>query len=364
MWWLLLACRGPAPTPDPGLTIDQIARRLPADLEDRAGWAADVRAAVVAAGRIPDEDTVCRVLAIVEQESTYRADPPVPGLGKVVTAEVDRTLAGLGPLEGPVRRQLLEVVAEGQERTFAERLGAVRTEREVDLLYQEIVAVQRARAPALASAVDLVFPRLTERFDPIETAGSMQVSVAWAQASSPDEDPAAVRAALYTRAGGLRYGTARLFAHPLVDDAPRWRFADYNAGLYASRNAAVQERLAALTGRDLAPDGDLLTWTDRGRPARTQDGETVAAFRAWRDARHPELDDDALLDDLRREKTAAFEETATWSLLWADAEAAGATPAYARMPDVALDSPKLADGKTTAWFATNVERRYRACVAR
>jgi hypothetical protein len=363
MWWLFFACHE-APTRDPGLTVDQIARRLPADLDDRAGWAADVRAAVVAANRVPDEDAVCRVLAVVEQESTYRADPPVPGLGRVVRAEVDRRLASLGPLEGAARRELLDVVAPGHDHTFGERLGAVRTEHEVDLLYREIVEHQRARAPALAFVADVLFPRSIERFDPVETAGSMQVSVAWAQAASPDEDPAVVREALYTRAGGLRSGAARLFAHELADDEPVYRFADYNAGLYASRNAAVQARLAGLTDRRLALDGDLLRWTDRGRPARRQEGETVAAFRAWRDARHPELGDEVLLAELELEKEAAFEDTATWALLWADAVAAGAAPAYARVPDVALDSPKLAGHKTTAWFASNVERRYGACLDR
>jgi hypothetical protein len=367
MFWWLAACGGGGAERPAGLTVEEVRGHLPADLPDGSSWAEDLRAALVAAGEVPDVSAVCQVVAIVEQESTWQADPPVAGLGKVVTAQVDVRLAKLGPLEGAVRAQVLDVRGEGRASTFAERLGTVRTEREVDLLFQEIVDHQRSRAPALATAVELVFPTLEERLNPIETAGSMQVSVAWAQALGRAEElePAEVRDLLYTREGGLRYGTARLFLHDAAYDAPLYRFADYNAGVYSSRNAAVQERLARLTGLEVDPDGDLLTWTDRGRPARTQDGQTMTAARAWRDARHPELDDDTLADDLAREKTAEFEETGTWRLLWADDTAAlGHAPAYARVPDVALDSPKLSGAKTTAWFAKNVDRRYQDCLRR
>jgi hypothetical protein len=134
----------------------------------------------------------------------------------------------------------------------------------------------------VGKAARLFFPRLEERLNPITTAGSMQVSVSFAQdhASAEGLDPAATRDQLYTRAGGLHYGTARLFAHEAGYDKPLYRFADYNAGLYASRNAEFQSMLADLTDTPITPDGDLLVYDGRGR-IRDTDGETTRLLLAW-----------------------------------------------------------------------------------
>src|SRR5262245_26428182 len=100
MWLagLLSACvRQPLP-PDPGLPIDAIAAHVRQDVKDREGWATDVRSALLGAGEVPDEEHVCQVFAIIEQESGYAADPAVPGLGKIARAEMAEELKLLGPL--------------------------------------------------------------------------------------------------------------------------------------------------------------------------------------------------------------------------------------------------------------------------
>jgi hypothetical protein len=71
-------------------------------------------------------------------------------------------------------------------------------------------------------------------------------------------DDAELRELLYTRAGGVRFGTATLIGYVAHYDDIRFRFADYNAGVYASRNAAGQTMLSDLTGITLVPDGDVL----------------------------------------------------------------------------------------------------------
>lgn len=362
---LLFACTG-GPAPDPGLPIDDITRLVRDDVEDDRGWAVDVRDALVAAGQVPDRDHVCQVLAVIEQESGYEVDPAVPDLGRIVEQAIDEELDKLGPLAPFGKEALLDHVGPGAEATFAERLRAVRTEREVDELFREIVAFHEQRAPAVGKAARLLFPRLEERLNPIATAGSMQVSVSWAQALGEQEglDARTVRDLLYTRRGGVRYGTARLFTHEADYDRPIYRFADYNAGVYASRNAAFQTQLAELTELSLTPDGDVLLYTARGKP-RDEDGETMKALLAWRVSYAPELPERQVRRDARLEKERAFEDTDTWRRVRADwAERTGKEPDYARIPDISLDSPKLAKHLTTRWFAEKVDQRYRKCLKR
>ena len=57
-----------------------LASLVPASVPDRSGWALDIAAAFAALGIAPTNEHACSVLAVVEQESTYRADPSVPGL--------------------------------------------------------------------------------------------------------------------------------------------------------------------------------------------------------------------------------------------------------------------------------------------
>ena len=363
---LLLACVG-GPEPVPELSVEELTRLVRKDAEDREGWATDVRDALRRAERPVDADHACQVLAIIEQESGYDPDPAVPGLAGIVeeelTAEVEDKLGFLGDT---ALSMLLDVAPEGREQTFREQMGAVRTERDVDLLFRDLQAHHAQKAPRLASGVERIAPRMLERLNPVSTAGSMQVQVAYAQAHPVSEGLGreAVRDLLYTRHGGVLYGTLRLFDHDADYDSPVYRFADFNAGQYASRNAAFQTQLGELTGTELAPDGDLLIWNERGRPANA-DGETVNALLDWRAAQAPDFTEARLRLELRTEKQRAFESTKTWRLVRASwAEEHGREPAYARVPDVALDSPKLSGQWTTRFFAEKVQGRYESCLVR
>ncbi|MEC8425240.1 MAG: DUF1615 family protein [Myxococcota bacterium] len=336
------------------------------DVRDRTGWGTDVHRALQDAGQPVTRDTACQVLAIIEQESGYEADPMVPHLGRVVKGEVDAVFGRLGPAAHPIRRALLQQTADGTTRTFEQRLTGVQTEQQADRLYREIVDFHLARHPAARRAMRLLAPGFVEDHNPITTAGSMQVSVRWAIAAGATEgrSPVAVRDSLYTRRGGVKYGTERLFAHEADYPDPRYRFADYNAGVWASRNAAVQAMASNLTGIDIALDGDVLRYDDDGVPRR-EPSNTLRVLLAVAAAHPDQLSDRQVRRDARLEKTARFDETDTVRVVretWSRKH--GRDWPYAWMPIVQLTSPKMSPGRTTQWFADNVDRRYKACLER
>jgi hypothetical protein len=141
-----------------------------------------------------------------------------------------------------------------------------------------------------------------------------------------------------------------------------FRFADYNAGVYTSRNAALQAQLSKLVGAPLALDGDLLRYEKDGTPS-DDDSRTMQALRTFRQRFAATLTDEQLRDDARLEKTFAFEATATWRALTEAFTARLGHAEYAMLPDVILESPKLSRKLSTAWFAESVDHRYQSCLA-
>src|SRR5262249_57154229 len=112
--------------------------------------------------------------------------------------------------------------APGERRTFEERIRRLRTERELDLLFRDMLEAERQEHPAMvatANLLDTLFRgRRLEDLNPVTTAGSMQVSVRWAVEYAhtrglPDAEQT-VRDALYTRAGGLRFLLPPLSGYP------------------------------------------------------------------------------------------------------------------------------------------------------
>lgn len=305
---------------------------------DRDGWATDVAAAIRAAEKEPTAERACAVIAIIEQESGYQADPVVPNLPQIVMKALEQKLAPLGRFAKPTLNALLD-------RELRARIRALRTERDLDRLFRETIAAKLPPAVTSLTGID--------DLNPVTTAGSMQVQVAFARRLSGLSD-ADVRELLYTRAGGVHFGTVRLIGYGAAYDDVVYRFADYNAGMYASRNAAFQEQLAELVGTTLALDGDLLSYDG----ATTSETMRVAlAFGAAHG-----LSERGIRRDLTTEKALDFEETELWHAVrdaWLQTR--GAAAPYARIPDVVLASPKLSRTRTTAWFAESVKTRYAAC---
>ena len=342
---LLTACE-PRPTPEE--VRAELTRRIPRSVPDRAGWARDIQAAFAAREIEPSVSNLCAVLAVIEQESTYRADPPVPGLPQIARNEIGRRAERLHVPAFMVDAALNIRSTDG--RTYAERLAVLRTERELSELFEEMIH----RVP--------LGRRLLDGFNPVHTGGPMQVSIAFAERNArgyPYPRDGSIRHEVFTRRGGIYFGAMHLLAYPANYRQPLYRFADFNAGWYASRNAAFQRAVSIASGKALVFDGDLLA------PGASMDrpGATEAALRAIA----PQLGTDAagIRDALGRGHLSAFEDTTLYRNVFAMAERkAGGPLARARLPQIDLKSPKISRKLTTAWFADRVNQRWKQCMAR
>ena len=344
---LLSAC---APQRTPEQVRATLLRKLPATLHDREGWASDIQTAFTALKLEPSETNLCAVLAVVEQESTYRADPPVANLGNIAIGEIKRRAAAKHVPEFAVDAALRMRSPDG--RSYEQRLRALRTERELSELFEQMIA----RLP-LGSG------RLLAGLNPVRTGGPMQVGIEFAQRHArgyPYTTEGSIRHEVFSRRGGLYFGIKHLLDYPVDYPKPLYRFADFNAGRYASRNAAFQQAAAIASGTRLVRDGDLLTpGAPMGKP-----GATEAALRGI-DVRLA-MSREQIRADLEQGDRLAFAQTALYRSVFAIADAAGSGKPLprARVPDIALDSPKITRKLTTAWFADRVDARWKACVAR
>ncbi|KZE32663.1 uncharacterized protein DUF1615 [Crenobacter luteus] len=326
-----------------------LARVMPSGIADRRGWMEDI-VDVFTGLKLPySPENFCAAIAVIEQESSWQADPTVPGLPKIVWGKIAEKAEHYRLPMAAVRVALMKPSPTGE--SYTARIDRLRTEKEMNALYEDMAAeAGRIGLPAGKN--------------PIRTGGPMQVSIEFAEAHArawpyPFNKRGSWRDEVFTRRGGLYFGIANLLHYPAPYKEMRYRFADFNAGRYASRNAAFQAAVARLSGRELELDGDLLNYRD-GVPSG---GSTYRALGLL--SRRTGLSDDAVLRDLKLEKSAAFGQSELYRRVFAlaDAAAGRALPREA-MPQIDLKSPKITRKLTTEWFANRVDGRYQRCLAR
>ncbi len=348
---LLAGCASQAPLQmqrSPDDVRAEILRKLPARLDDRAGWANDVYVALTAQDIAPTSEHLCAVLAVTEQESTYTADPAVPGLPKLARTEIERRAAAVHVPDFLLNAALRLESPDG--RTYAQRLERVRTERDLSELYEDFISMVPLGR------------RLFADHNPVRTGGPMQVRIDFAQTHAsgyPYPIERDIRHEVFTRRGGLYFGTTHLLGYPANYDTPLYRFADFNAGWYASRNAAFQNAVTEASGIALALDGDLLL------PGANLDnpGATERAVRAL--GGRIDMTDAQIRRALAQGGEHGFEDTDLYGRVFALADtAAGRALPRAVLPGIVLESPKITRRLTTAWFANRVQERWERCMQR
>ncbi len=342
------ASRPQAPSVSPDESRALIDRSLPRNLADRAGWVNDLYGAFAALQLPPNRENVCAVVAVTAQESGFRVDPVVPDLGTIAWREIDRRAEHAGIPVGLVHEVLKLDSPNGQ--SYGDRIEHARTEKELSDIFEDFTGSLPLGRTLFAS------------WNPIRTRGPMQVNVAFADqfaAAHPYPYPVKVSIdeELFSRRGSLYFGSAHLLDYDAPYDRYLYRFADFNAGQYSSRNAAFQQALGIASGRRLTADGALLPH-DREKSV----GDTELAARSIATRLH--LDDGAIHAALEEGRSASFERSALYRGVFRLAEQ-GARHSLPRaaMPQIELAGPKIERRLTTEWYAHRVDGRFQACLA-
>ena len=333
---------------------------------DPRGWAIDLLDVLRAHNLGQTRENICSSIAIIDQESNFIADPVVAGLGalaeKTLRAKADRV-----PIIGRMALQFLETTPSPKD-SYMERIRSANTERDLDMTYRRMVEDASNKASLSLVVQSGLLNQLIEDRNDINTIGSMQVSVKFALDHAKQgrwlpmslKDVYAVRDELYTRRGGMYYGVLQLLGYKTGYKRKIYRFADYNAGRFAARNAAFQNIVSTLSKVKLAKDGDLLLY-DKNQEALKAVSKSEKALRIIIANRQLNIDDKQLRVDLLKEKDAEFAATRIYGAV---RNLAKQPLNFAEIPTIELNSPKIKHHMTTKNFAESVERRYQRCIGK
>lgn len=322
-----------------------IQRALPNTAADKSGWIEDIYTGFTSQGLPPTHENICAVVAVIEQESTFHVNPGVPGLPAIAWKEI-RGRAEHSHVPWLLVHGALELKSP-TGLSYADRIDRAKTEKDLSDIYEDFIGtVPLGRT-------------LFGDHNPIRTRGPMQVNVAFlkqtpAVRTYPYPVQSTMADELFTRRGSVYFGIAHLFGYSAPYPRPLFRFADFNAGQYASRNAAFQNAVSVASGIRLTPDGALL-------PGDGSVGSTEKAVRTLGDRLN--VSDDAIHSALEQGKSADFERTEVYRRVFELAGHSTAAP-HALVPRIKLQGPKISRNLTTDWYARRVDGRLQQCLKR
>lgn len=355
---LLTACPSSpktAPTPVSAIATDAVFvgfmtqnRRV----DDPKGWVNDIWVAIDGLKLPRNNENMCAVMAVIEQESGFKEDPPVAGLSDLLNKKIAATEQNI-VMYAALEVRLNQVVP-NSKLTFKQTIKTIKTERDLARWYEAFTEAQ---------FTGIILDQMGKGVDKlISTVGSMQVSIDYARktAQKLGKPSSNMRDTLYTRAGGVFYGTTHLLYYPARYDNVIYRFADFNAGQYASRNAGFQVMVAQLSGKKITPDGALVNHRDDGK---NKSSETLDALLVLFGKNAKNISPITIKTDLEQQKTIVFEDTAIYKTVLQLMAAKGKAPILQRIPSITLVSEKITRHLTTEWYANSVSGRYKRCMA-
>jgi hypothetical protein len=347
----LSACSG---VQDSGLTEKQIAKMVLATRPGNSSpdvWARAIKESLEELGQPVDKEHVSAVCAVISQVSAFSISPKSSRMAsilrkKIKDAESNEVLRLL------IETRLDQTASNGL--SFRENIDSIGSELEFEQWYDEFTSA------SITKPILLVLNK--DASDLITTAGSMQVSVKFAEdyPKKPlNAGGGSVRDMLYTCKGGVFYGTAYLLDFKHNYDDWKYVFADFNAGHYASRNAGFQKMLGRLTRRQVDTDGDLMNYEN----GNASPSVTFVTFLSYLKKKGVEFDEQQVMKDFRQEKSYDFENTWSYKTLSEMYKKKYGHPIYAELPQIALNSPKfVSKNLSTRWFAEQVKARYNRCM--
>jgi len=324
-----------------------IRRALPDAVADKPGWADDIYTGFTSQGLEPNHENICAVVAVIEQESTFHSNPVVPGLPAIAWKEI-RTRADHSHVPWLLVHGALELKSP-TGLSYSDRIDRAKTEKDLSDIYEDIIgSVPLGRT-------------LFEDHNPIRTRGPMQVNIAFlkqtqAGKSYPYPVKTTLADELFTRRGSVYFGIAHLLGYRAPYPRYLFRFADFNAGQYASRNAAFQNAVSVASGIRLTPDGALLPGNG-GEPGQTESAVRTLAGRL-------DLSNGAIHSALEEGKSEDFEATRLYSRVFELADRSRPGAPRALVPRIKLQGPKISRNLTTDWYAHRVDGRYQQCLKR
>lgn len=337
------------PSSSPEQAREMIATLLPHQVRDRGGWSTDIESAMRTQRISASKKNACAVIAVVEQESGFQVNPVVPGLPAMAWREIDQRAQNAGIPVALVHGTLRLASSNGS--SFADRIEHAHTEKDLSDIYEDFI-----------SLIPLGQRLFADR-NPVRTRGPMQVNVSFARAYAanhpyPYDVNDNLSDELFTRRGSVFFGTAHLFDYEPPYDDYIYRFADYNAGQFASRNAAFQKALGMVAGTHLQLDGALLPHDPQAKGA----GSTARVARSI--AARLELDERGISAALNQGRSHEFERTALYRQVFATADRINGRPVpRAVIPNIELHGAKLSRTLSTDWYAHRVNSRFRRCMA-